>query len=102
MKNVRWLILGLVFLATMVNYVDRQVLSVLQKTLQDVLHFTNTEYGQITSTFLLAYAIFHPIAGRFIDSMGIRKGFTVAIVIWSIGACAHALAGYFIGSSVNL
>ena len=102
MKNVRWWVLGLVFLATTVNYVDRQVLSVLQKTLQDVLKFSNTEYGRITGAFLLAYAIFHPLAGRFIDALGIRLGFTVAIIIWSVGACAHALAGYFVGQTVQL
>lgn len=101
MKNVRWWILTLVFLATTVNYVDRQVLSVLKETLMDVLKFSNTEYGLITSAFLWAYAIFHPIAGRFLDRLGIRLGFTVAIILWSIGACAHALASFFVGHDLH-
>ncbi|MBI1745970.1 MAG: MFS transporter [Acidobacteria bacterium] len=99
---MRWLIVSLVFLATTVNYVDRQVLSVLQKTLQDTLKFSNAEYGWITASFLWAYAFFHPIAGRFIDRVGIRLGFTLAIVVWSVGACSHALAGFLTGGSLRL
>ncbi|MDD4920907.1 MAG: MFS transporter [Bacteroidales bacterium] len=93
MTKYRWTICSLLFFATTINYLDRQVLSLLQPTLAEEFHWTDSDYGTITSIFSLAYAIFMLFAGRFIDFMGTRKGYTWAIVIWSIGAMIHATCG---------
>lgn len=88
----RWTICALLFFATTVNYLDRQVLSLLQPTLAEQYNWTNSDYANITSVFQFVYAISMLFAGRLIDRMGTKKGFIWAIVIWSIGALLHALA----------
>ncbi|MBC8035503.1 MAG: MFS transporter [Chitinophagaceae bacterium] len=88
----RWTICGLLFFATTVNYLDRQVLSLLQPTLAAEYGWTNTDYANITSVFQFVYAISMLFAGRIIDKMGTKKGYTWAIIIWSLGAIMHALA----------
>src|SRR6187549_3932237 len=88
----RWTICGLLFFATTINYLDRQVLSLLQPTLEAEYGWTNTDYANITAVFQFVYAISMLFAGRIIDKLGTRKGFIWAIVIWSIGAMMHALA----------
>lgn len=93
MTQHRWTVCTLLFLATTVNYLDRQVLSLLQPILADEFHWTDSDYGTITAIFSLAYAISMLFAGRFIDKMGTKKGYAWAIVIWSLGAMVHALAG---------
>ena len=94
MTNYRWTICILLFFATTINYMDRQVLSL---TWSDYLvpefHWTNTDYGTIVSIFSFAYAISMLFAGRLIDWLDTRKGFAWAIVIWSLGACLHAFCG---------
>lgn len=90
--NYRWTICALLFFATTVNYLDRQVLSLLQPTLAEKYHWTNNDYANITSVFQFAYAISMLFAGRIIDRMGTKRGFTWAIIIWSVGALLHALA----------
>jgi ACS family hexuronate transporter-like MFS transporter len=93
MTQHRWTVCTLLFLATTVNYLDRQVLSLLQPILAEEFHWTDSDYGTITAIFSLAYAISMLFAGRFIDKMGTKKGYAWAIVIWSLGAMIHALAG---------
>jgi ACS family hexuronate transporter-like MFS transporter len=88
----RWTICTLLFFATTVNYLDRQVLSLLAPDLSKEFGWTNTDYANITSVFQFVYAISMLFAGRFIDKLGTKAGFAWAIVIWSIGAMIHAFA----------
>jgi MFS transporter, ACS family, hexuronate transporter len=88
----RWTICALLFFATTVNYLDRQVLSLLQPKLEEIFGWTNTDYANITAVFQFTYAISMLFAGRIIDRLGTRKGYAWAIIIWSIGAIIHALA----------
>jgi ACS family hexuronate transporter-like MFS transporter len=94
MTNYRWTICAMLFVATTINYLDRQVLSLTWKEfIQPEFHWTDWHYGLITGTFSLVYAIGMLFAGRFVDWLGTKKGFLWAIFIWSIGACLHALCG---------
>jgi MFS transporter, ACS family, hexuronate transporter len=88
----RWTICSLLFFATTINYLDRQVLSLLQPRLEDIFGWSNSDYANIASLFQFAYAISLLFAGRFIDKLGTKKGYAWAIIIWSIGAIIHALA----------
>lgn len=86
----RWTICALLFFATTVNYLDRQVLSLLAPDLSEKFNWSNSDYANITIVFQLVYAISMLFAGRVIDKLGTRAGFTIAIIIWSIGAMMHA------------
>ncbi|MFL5738973.1 MAG: MFS transporter [Flavisolibacter sp.] len=88
----RWTICGLLFFATTVNYLDRQVLSLLQPYLAETFHWTNTDYANITAIFQFIYAISMLFAGRIIDRLDTGKGYALAISIWSVGALVHAVA----------
>jgi len=88
----RWTICALAFIATTVNYLDRQVLSLLQPHLAEKFHWTNTDYANITAVFQFVYAVSLLFAGRIIDRLGTKKGYAWAIVLWSVGAIIHALA----------
>jgi len=94
-RNLRWLIAVLLMLATTVNYLDRQTLSVAAPVIREQFGLSNQDYGAITSAFLLAYGLMHPIAGRIIDWIGTRAGFALAVIWWSIANVGHALAGGF-------
>ncbi len=95
MTNYRWVICAMLFFATTVNYLDRQVLSLTWKNfIAPEFHWTDSDYGDITGFFSIVYAISMLFAGRFIDWMGTKKGYLWAIGIWSLGACIHALCGY--------
>jgi ACS family hexuronate transporter-like MFS transporter len=92
--NYRWVIVTLLFFATTINYLDRQVLSLTWKDyLVPEFHWTNTNYGNITALFSIFYAVSMLLAGRFVDWLDTKKGFTWAIAIWSFGACLHAFCG---------
>src|ERR1035437_6675404 len=88
----RWTICGLLFFATTVNYLDRQVLSLLAPTLSKEFGWTNTDYANITAVFQFVYAISILFAGRVVDKLGTKSGFVWAICIWSIGAERKLLA----------
>jgi MFS transporter, ACS family, hexuronate transporter len=90
----RWTICALLFFATTVNYLDRQVLSLLQPYLSgpDVFNWTNSDYANITSVFQFGYALSMLFAGRIIDKLGTKNGYAWAIVIWSLAAIIHAAA----------
>jgi ACS family hexuronate transporter-like MFS transporter len=92
-KGLRWWIAGLLFLSTLINYVDRQTLSVLAPLLRDQFHMTNTDYSKVLFAFLLAYMIMQSGAGRIMDHLGTRVGFSLAIVWWSVASMLHAAAG---------
>ena len=85
----------LLFAATTINYMDRQVLSLTWKDfISPEFHWNDNDYGTITAVFSIAYAICMLFVGKFVDWMGTKKGFLWAIGIWSLGACAHALCGW--------
>jgi len=88
----RWTICSLLFFATTVNYLDRQVLSLLQPTLAEQFKWTNSDYANIASVFQFVYAISMLFAGRIIDKLGTKWGYAWALIIWSIGAIMHAEA----------
>jgi ACS family hexuronate transporter-like MFS transporter len=88
----RWTICALLFFATTINYLDRQVLSLLAPDLSKEFNWSNTDYANITAVFQFSYAISMLFAGRFIDRLGTKRGFTWAIIIWSLAAIMHALA----------
>ncbi len=95
MSNFRWVICALLFLATTVNYMDRQVLSLTWKDfIAADFHWTDADYGFITGMFSLFYAIANIFAGKFIDWMGTKKGYLIAIFVWSTGAVLHAGCGW--------
>ena len=95
MSNFRWVICALLFLATTINYMDRQVLSLTWKDfIAPEFHWTDSHYGTITGMFSLFYAIANLFAGKFIDWMGTKKGYLIAIFVWSLGAVLHAGCGW--------
>jgi len=95
-SKYRWTICGLLFFATTINYLDRQVLSLTWKDfIAPEFGWTNNDYGNITSLFSLFYAGSLLLAGRFVDWLDTKKGFLWAIGIWSVGACLHAFCGIF-------
>jgi ACS family hexuronate transporter-like MFS transporter len=98
--SYRWTICALLFVATTINYVDRQVLGILAPTLQRELHWTESDYGDIVSWFSFAYAFGFLVAGRIIDWIGVRRGLAAAVVAWSIAAIGHAFARTAAGFSI--
>ncbi|MGH9766677.1 MAG: MFS transporter, partial [Blastocatellia bacterium] len=90
--RLRWLIIGLVFLATLINYIDRLTVSVLAPVITDALKLTNLQYASLGTWFLLAYTISQGVSGKLYDRIGARRGFTLSITVWSLAAMAHAFA----------
>jgi ACS family hexuronate transporter-like MFS transporter len=88
----RWTVCALLFVVTTINYVDRQVLSILAPTLQRELHWSEADYGDIVSWFSLVYAFGFLGAGWLLDRIGVRRGFAIAVVAWSLAAIGHAFA----------
>lgn len=96
----RWLICGLLFLATVINYLDRSVLGVLAATLQKEIGWTDTQYGDINAAFQLAYGVGFVVLGWLVDRTGTRVGYAVSLIFWSLAAAAHALARSAFGFGV--
>ena len=95
MSNWRWWLCMLLFVATTVNYLDRQVLSLTyEEFIKPEFHWTDANYGTITSFFSIFYALACLFAGKFVDWMGTKKGYLIAIGVWSLGACLHAGCGW--------
>ena len=88
----RWVICGLLFFAATINYVDRQVIGILKPTLQAEFGWSELDYGDIVFAFQLAYGLGFLVAGRVMDWLGTRRGFALAIVLWSLAAVGHAEA----------
>ena len=89
----RWAVCALLFFATTINYIDRQILSLLKPILDEQLHWTNAEFGMVNSAFQGAYGLSLLGFGWFIDRFGTKIGYTVSIAAWSVAAMGHALVG---------
>ena len=89
--NVRWVICALLFFATTINYIDRQVIGILKPTLQGELGWSEVDYGMIVFWFQAAYAIGLLACGPIIDKIGSKMGYAAAITLWSLAALCHAL-----------
>ncbi len=90
--HIRWIICGLLFFAATINYIDRQVISILKPTLQAQFHWSESDYADIVFAFQLAYAIGFMVAGRVIDRLGTRLGFSLVLIVWTLAAIGHAAA----------
>ncbi len=99
--NYRWRIVVLLFFATTINYVDRQVLGILAPELQKIFNWSESDYGFIITAFQLAYAIGLVTTGTILDRIGTKRGFSIAIVLWSIAGMAHAAARSVIGFAAS-
>ncbi len=91
-NGLRWLIIALVFFATLINYIDRLTISVLAPIITKDLNLSNTEYGGIATWFLFAYTISQSLSGKLYDKVGIKRGFTVSLIVWSVAAILHAFS----------
>lgn len=95
----RWLICGLLFFATTINYIDRQILSLLKPILDTELGWTNEQFGQVNSAFQAAYAVSILLFGAFVDRFGTKIGYGVSLFAWSLAAVGHAavssISGFF-------
>lgn len=89
MRNLRWLIAGVLFLATVINYLDRQILSVVAPVLRKELNLTNTQYAYAVNSFMIAYAIMYVVLGRITDFLNTRRGLGLSFAIWSLASFAH-------------
>src|SRR5256886_14716205 len=92
LRGLRWWIVGLIFLATLINYIDRLMISVLAPVITHDLGLTNTQFGGILTWFLFAYTISQGLSGKLYDRVGTKRGFVCSIMLWSIAAMAHAFA----------
>jgi len=90
--GLRWWIAGLIFLATLINFVNRLTVSVLAPVLTEQLHLSATQFAGITNSFLIAYTASQALSGRLYDKIGNRRGFSVSIVVWSLASMMHAFA----------
>lgn len=95
--NVRWTVVALVFFATTINYIDRQVIGLLKPYIQDDLGWTEADYGYIVTAFQVAYGIGMILGGRMLDRLGSKLGYSIAIIVWSLGAALHAAARSVVG-----
>ena len=95
--KVRWGMLGLVFFATTLNYIDRAALGVLQPVLAKAMSWTAQDYANINFWFQVGYAIGFALQGRFIDMVGVKRAFALAVLLWSIACGAHAFAASAVG-----
>ncbi|MGA3702732.1 MFS transporter [Ralstonia nicotianae] len=98
--RVRWSMLALVFFATTLNYIDRAALGVLQPILSQAMHWTAEDYANINFWFQVGYAIGFAAQGRFIDKVGVRRAFLLAVLLWSVAAGAHGLVSSAVGFMV--
>src|SRR5687768_6723206 len=99
-SRYKWTICALLFVATTINYIDRQVLGILAPTLQRELAWSESDYGDIVSWFSFAYAFGFLVAGRVMDTIGVRRGLAAAVVAWSLAAIGHAFARTAAGFSI--
>ncbi len=88
--NYRWVVCALLFFATTINYVDRQILGYLKPTLEVEFNWTESDYANIVMVFAACYALGYIVFGNFIDRIGSKLGYTISITVWSIAAVAHA------------
>src|SRR4030095_12934923 len=91
----RWKVAALVCAAIAISYLDRQSLPVAVRAIQQDIPLTNTQFGDLTSTFLLAYAVMYAGGGVLVDRLGTRRGFLVIMIFWSLACASHGLAAGF-------
>ena len=91
--NYRWRVVVLLFFATTINYIDRQILGMLKPFIGNDLELTEASYGYIVSAFQAAYAIGLLFVGMVIDKYGTKISYAIAVVVWSLAACLHAVVG---------
>jgi ACS family hexuronate transporter-like MFS transporter len=99
-SRIRWTVCAMLFAATSINYMDRQVLSILAPTLQHSIGWTEQQYGYIVGAFQLAYALGLIAAGRMVDKLGTRIGYSIVMGLWSAAAMAHSLVRSAFGFGV--
>src|SRR5687768_11788445 len=90
-----WVVLIMVFIATGLNFLDRQVLSIVIIKIQEEFNMSNVQYGMINTSFLIGYGIMFTIAGRLIDRVGSKAGLAVSVGVWSIANCLHGAVNNF-------
>jgi ACS family hexuronate transporter-like MFS transporter len=100
MGRLRWGMLALVFFATALNYIDRAALGIMQPLLAETMHWTAQDYANINFWFQVGYAIGYVLQGRLMDSIGVRRGFALAVLVWSLAAAAHGFAASAVGFMV--
>jgi len=93
LPRLRWVMISMAFLATVINYLDRQTLSVVAPVLRDQFHMSNEHYSRVVSAFMLAYTVSNGLSGPLIDRLGTRLGYALCMAWWSAAAMLHALAG---------
>jgi ACS family hexuronate transporter-like MFS transporter len=98
--NYRWVIVVLLFFATTINYLDRQVIGLLKPTLEKEFNWTEVDYGNIVMAFQAAYALGLLLFGGFIDKIGTKLGYTISLIVWSLAAIFHAIVKTTLGFSV--
>ena len=99
--HVRWFILALLFVATSLLYIDRAALGIMAPFLQDEIGWTEKQYGYITSSFMIGYAICFLLMGWIVDRLGTRKGYTLSVGLWSVAQLIHAAVSSWIGFAVS-
>jgi MFS transporter, ACS family, hexuronate transporter len=96
----RWVVVALLFFATTINYLDRQVIGLLKPTLEKEFNWTETDYSNIVIAFAASYALGLLVFGRIIDRIGTKLGYTISLIVWSIAAMLHAIAKSTFGFGV--
>lgn len=91
-KGLRWWIIGLVCLATVINYIDRSALAIMWPDISEDLGMNKTQYALILNVFLIAYAVGQSVSGKMFDRIGTRAGFVISITVWGIATSLHAFA----------
>ena len=99
--HVRWFILALLFVATSLLYIDRAALGIMAPFLQDEIGWTEKQYGYITSSFMIGYAICFLLMGWIVDRLGTRKGYALSVGLWSVAQLVHAAVSSWIGFAVS-
>lgn len=99
MKNYRWVICALLFFATTINYIDRQIIGLLKPLIEAEFNWTESDYSRIVMAFTASYAVGLLLFGRFIDIIGTKLGYAISVTVWSIAAMGHALARNTLGFS---
>jgi len=94
-KNIRWVIVFLLFIATGLSFLDRQVLSIAIIKIQEEFHITDVQYGMINTSFLISYAIMFTLGGWLIDRLGGKLGLALSVGVWSIANSLHAITSSF-------
>jgi MFS transporter, ACS family, hexuronate transporter len=91
-RGLRWWIVGMICLVTIINYIDRQTLSVLAPTIREEFGMSNVSYSRVVTIFLLGYTISQALSGKVLDRIGVRRGFMLFVGIWTIASMLHATA----------